>query len=127
VEKRRPITEDDLYLTEMLIARSYGNLKHSVARASSEALGSVGGTVGGTVKRHPLATAGAAIGAGILLFMVARMIGGGSSRKKHDRDRERSRPGMTSDLLGIFMPLVMPYLTGYIRSYLGHAFSRRDD
>ena len=89
MKNRRPITEDDVYLTELLIARSYGNLKHSVAKASSDALGSVGDAVGGTVRKHPYATAGAAVGAGIIMFMLFRLMNrGGSSRRKGASERE---------------------------------------
>jgi hypothetical protein len=128
VEKRRPITEDDIYLTELLIAKSYGNLKRSVARTSSETLASMGTAVGGTVKKHPYATAGTAVGVGILLFLFMKLMsGGGSSRKKHDSERdEKRRSSMSSDLLGMLMPLMIPYVTGYIESCLGRAFSRKD-
>jgi len=129
VEKRRPITEDDIYLTELLIAKSYGKLKHSVAKASSDALSSVGNTVGGTVRSHPYATAGTAVGAGILMFLLFRLMGsGGSSRRKRDRDRdEKPRSGMATDLLGMVVPILAPYLTAYLERYLGRMFTRDRD
>ena len=80
MENRRPITEDDVYLTELLLAKSYGSLKESVVKASSDALRSAGESVGGAVRRHPYATAGAAAGAGILLFLLFRLMGGGGSK-----------------------------------------------
>jgi hypothetical protein len=119
VEKRRPITEDDVLLTELLIARSYGNLKQSVIKTSFEALGSVGGTI----KKHPYATAGAAVGAGILLFGLFSLLNRGSSRKGHGRER-KSRPDITSELFSLLMPVVTPYITAYLEKYLGRVFSR---
>jgi len=130
VENRRPITEDDVYLTELLLAKSYGHLKTSVVKASSDALSSVGETVGGTVKRHPYATAGAAVGAGILMFMLFRILGGGggSSRRRSAASRDekpRSSPAM--DLLGMLMPFVMPHITAYIERSLGRMVGRERD
>jgi hypothetical protein len=128
VKNRRPITEDDVYLTELLIARSYGKLKHSVVRASSDALGSVSDAVGGTVRKHPYATAGAALGAGIIMFMLFRLMNpGGSSRQKEDRGREKSRSGRHADILGMLAPVVLPYLTAYLEKYLGRMFARDRD
>jgi hypothetical protein len=128
VKNRRPITEDDVYLTELLIARSYGKLKHSVVKASSDALGSVGDAVGGTVRKHPYATAGAAVGAGIIMFMLFRLTNsGGSSRRKNSSDREKSRQGMHPDILGMLVPIVAPYLTAYLEKYLGQMFARGRD
>jgi hypothetical protein len=126
VEKHRPITEDDIYLTELLIARSYQKLKHSVARTSSDALGSIGETVGGTVRKHPYATAGTAVGAGIIMFMLFKLMNpGSSSKKKGGGDREhRSRSDMTTDIIGMLMPIVIPYITAYIEKYLGRTYSR---
>jgi hypothetical protein len=128
VKNRRPITEEDVYLTELLIARSYGKLKHSVVKASSDALGSVGDAVGGTVRKHPYATAGAAVGAGILMFMFFRLMNrDGSSRRKGCGDPEKSRSGMHLDILGMLVPIVAPYLTAYLEQYLGRMFARGRD
>lgn len=119
MENRRPITEDDIYLTEMLLARSYGHLKGSVIRSSSEALGSFGEVFGGTVRRHPHAAAGAAIGAGLLLFLLAKLTGGGEpSRRSAAAREERPRSSPAMDLLGMLLPFVTPYITAYI----GRAF-----
>jgi len=122
VKNRRPITEDDVLLTELLIARSYGNLKKSVVKTSFEALGSVGGTL----KKHPYATAGVAVGAGILLFgLFALMFRGGSGRKRADGDRDHaSRPDMTAEIFSLLMPVVTPYLTAYLEKFLGRTFSK---
>lgn len=119
MEKRRPITEDDVLLTELLLARSYGRLKQSVARVSSDTLGSLGATVGGTVKKHPYATAGAAVGAGVVLYGLLRLMNsGGSSERKESRNAS-SRQDMTMEIVSLLIPVVAPYVTGYLEKYLG--------
>jgi hypothetical protein len=122
VDRRRPITEDDVLLTELLIARSYGRLKQSVVKTSFAALGSVGGTI----KRHPYATAGAAMGAGILLSgLFALLIRGGSGRRRDAGERERtSRPDLMMEMFSLLVPVVTPYITAYVEKYLGRSFSR---
>ena len=125
---RRPITEDDLLLTEMLLSKSYGNLKRSVVRTSAETLssigGAVGGTVGGTIKRHPYATAGAAVGLGILLFGLFRLMNRGGSSPGREEERRRHSSGMGMEILSMIAPLLMPYITGYIERSLEAALSR---
>lgn len=117
MEKRRPITEEDVLLTELLIARSYGNLKQSADRASHGVFRSAGSTI----RRHPYAAAGAAIGAGIILFGLFRLLGrGGSGRRGASGDREyASRPDMTMEILSLIMPVITPYITAYAEKYLG--------
>ena len=129
MKNRKPITEDDIYLTEMLIARSYGNLKQSVVRTSSETLGTLGGTVGGTIKKHPYATAGAAVGAGIILFGLFRLMNrGGSSKGRNEGGREHSsRSDMGMDIISMIMPVLTPYLTAYLEKSLGRMVSRDRD
>jgi hypothetical protein len=126
VEKRRPITEEDVLLTELLIARSFGNLKQSVIRASSRTLSSVGGSVGGTIKKHPYATAGAAVGAGIILFGLFSLLNrrGSASRSVSGSREQTSRAGTAMDLLSVIMPIITPYITAYVEKYMGRMFSR---
>ena len=126
MKDRRPINEDDILLTEMLIAKSYGQLKQSVVQASAEALGSVGDAVGNTVRKHPYATAGAAVGAGILLFGLFRLMSrsGSSGRKGPDGGERRSRSDMTSEIFSLLMPVLTPYITAYFEKYLGRMLTR---
>jgi len=126
VERSRPITEDDILLTELLLARSYGNLKTSVIRTSCEALGSAGEAMGGTVRKHPYAAAGAAVGAGALLFGIfALLLRGGSGRQADRGEQDRSsRHTLAREFLSMLMPVVMPYVTAYVEKSLGRTFSR---
>lgn len=127
MKNRRPINEDDIYLTEMLIARSYGNLKQSVVRTTADTLSSLGGSVGGTIRKHPYATAGAAVGAGILLFGLFRlMTRNGSSGKRGSGGREHTQ-GRGMDILSLLMPVVTPYFTAYLENYLGGLVSKKRD
>jgi hypothetical protein len=121
VERRKPITEDDLLLTELLLARSLGNLKQSVVREASRTFSSVGGTV----KKHPFAVAGAAVGAGVILYGLFRLLnrGGSGSRSVAGGREQASRSGMNTDLLSLMMPLIMPYITAYVGKYTGKMFS----
>ena len=131
MKDRRPITEDDILLTEMLIAKSYGNLKKSVVRTSSETLSSIGdsisGSVGGTIRKHPYATAGAAAGAGILLFGLFRLMsrGGGPDTGRADRCRKQSaRSDMGREIISLITPMVLPYIAAYIEKFLGKMVTR---
>ena len=123
MERRRPITEDDVLLTELLLARSYGRLKKSVVRASSDALGSVGATVGGTIRKHPYATAGAAVGAGAILYGLFRLMNREPARE-HSGKKPSSRAGMTMEVISLLAPVVMPYVTSYLEGYLKKSYSR---
>jgi hypothetical protein len=122
VERRKPITEEDVLLTELLIARSFENLKQSAVRTTSRSLRSAGGSI----KQHPYAVAGAAVGAGIILYGIFRLMNrNGSAKKSNAVDREySSRSGVTIDLLSLMMPIVKPYITTYLENYMGRMFSR---
>lgn len=121
MENRRQVTEEDILMTEALIARSYGRLKRSVAQAPSHALGSMGKTI----RKHPLAAAAAAVGTGIALYGLFRLVTRqGAVKERGAGDREqRSRPDMTMEILSIILPMVTPYIAGYLEKYLGRKFS----
>jgi hypothetical protein len=121
VEKRRQVTEEDILMTEAMIARSYGRLKRSVTQAPSRAFSSAGETV----RKHPFATAAAAVGAGIALFGLFRlMTRQGAEREKDAGSRERrSSPDMTREILSMIIPIITPYVTGYLKNYMAKVFS----
>lgn len=127
MKNRKPIDEDDILLTEMLIARSYGNLKRSVVDVSSKTLNSIGGTLGGTIKEHPYASAGAAVGAGILLFGLLNLMNRkGSPQGRGAGGGERSS-GTGMDIFSMLMPIVSPYFAAYLKNVLaGMVPTRRD-
>lgn len=119
MKNRRPINEDDILLTEMLIGQSYGKLKRSVVTVSSETLNSVGGTIGGSIKQHPYAATGAAVGAGIILFAMLKLMNlAGPSGGSRDAGRGRSGGG-GMDILSLLLPLVSPYLAAFLEKFIG--------
>jgi hypothetical protein len=121
VERRRPITEEDLLLTELLLARSFENLKQSAVQTTSRSLRSAGGSL----RQHPYAIAGAAVGAGILLYGIFRLVNRNGSVKKSNIDREySSRSGVTLELLALILPIVKPYITAYLEKYMDGMVSK---
>jgi len=125
VEKHRQVTEEDIILTEELIARSYGRLKQSVVQAPSRALRGAGNTL----KEHPIAAAGAAVGAGITLYGLFRlMTRQGSVKESAAYGREKqSGPDMKRVILSLIIPIVTPYIAGYLGKYVGRIFSEDRD
>ena len=122
MERRKPITEEDVRQTELMIARSFENLKQSAVQTSRRSLRSAGGSL----KQHPYALAGAAIGAGILLYGVFRLATRSRSDKKEKAiDRPSStRSGMTMELLSLMIPIVKPYISTYLENYMATRLSR---
>jgi len=122
VEKRRQITEEDVLLTELLLARSYGRLKDSVVREPCRALSSAGSIV----KSHPYATAAAAAGVGLVLFGLYQQMTG--HHKKHGSGKKGHKSqSMTMDIISMALPIVAPYLAGYLEKHLGSMFSKDRD
>jgi hypothetical protein len=119
MKNRRRVTEDDLLLTEMMIAKSYGKLKKSVFQLPSKACASVGKTV----SEHPYATAATVAAGGAAAYGIIKMM------TSHNSDREASgrscctghketkRSDLLQEMLPMILPLVMPYLTSYVRKY----------
>lgn len=118
MEKRRRVTEDDLLITEALIAKSYGRLKRSVVQAPSQALKSVSETV----KRNPLATVAAIAGGGLVAYGLMRLVIPRGIGKE-----DRNRPNLTNEILSLIIPLAAPYLMSYIKHYLGRVLSGEHD
>lgn len=107
-------------MTELLLAHSFENLKRSAVRASSRSLRSVGGKI----REHPVAVAGAAAGAGILLFLLFRLISRGSSSDRGGGSRETARPDIAREIISMLVPVVTPYVTSYVRGFMERKFSR---
>ena len=123
MEKRRQVTEEDILITEAMIARSYGRLKHSVARAPSRAFSSMGGTI----RKHPVATAAVAVGAGLALYGIFRLAtrpgkpGSGGGRE------HKSRSDMKMEIFSMILPIITPYIVSYLEKYLGKIYSGKQD
>lgn len=113
---RRRITEEDLLVTETLIAESYGQVRQSVAQAPSRALGSFCTTI----KKHPFASAATAVVAGAVLVGIFKLV---TSRSTYNEEQGTSRPDLTHQILSMMIPLAAPYITGYIQNYIGRIIS----
>lgn len=125
METRRRITEEDLLITETLIAESYGQLKQSVIQAPSRAFRSAGHTV----RQHPYATAGVAIIAGVALYGIFKMVTSGppsqgaSGRAGSGMKTGACHPDLMQQMLPTLIPLVAPYIGSFIQKYLGKILS----
>jgi len=108
-------------MTEAMIARSYGRLKQSVARAPSQALNSMGGTI----RKHPVAAAAVAVGAGLTLYGLFRLITrkGTSRENLGGRKEQQSGPDMKMEVLSMILPMITPYIASYLEKYIGKIFS----
>jgi hypothetical protein len=129
MENRRCVTEEDLLITESLIAESYGQLKQSVVQTPSRAFRSLGQTV----RDHPFATAATAVVAGIAVYGIIKLITSHASvqetegRPRVTLQKDRSRPDLMHEMLSMILPLVAPYITGYIQKYIGRILSKEPD
>jgi len=123
MEKRRRITEEDLLITEALIAGSYGRLKQSVTEAPSRAFRSLSESA----REHPYATAGTAVVAGVVLYGIIKKMTSHapvqSQRQQVPVQKETSHSDLLKEMLPLIIPLAAPYLLGYIRKYLGNIHS----
>ena len=125
MENHRRVTEDDLLITEALIAESFGRLKQSVAQAPSRALGSLSGTI----RKHPFAAAATAILAGAVVFGIIRLITSRASvqetpgRSRGTLQRDTGHPDLMQEMMSMIFPMVAPYITGYLQKYIGRILS----
>ena len=125
MENRRQVTEEDILMTEEMIALSFGRMKQSVVQAPSRAFSSAGDMV----RKHPVAAAAAAVGAGIAIYGLFRlMTRRGAARENVPVHREReSRPDMSREIISMIIPLVTPYVIGYLKNYMEGIFSGKRD
>ncbi len=119
MENHRRITEEDLLVTEALIAKSYGRLKKNVLEAPARALG----PISKTISEHPFEAAATAVGGGIAAYGIARMISSQSAygnKKRHGKKKKAKRcHDPMTEILSAIIPLALPYITGYIEKYMG--------
>lgn len=120
MENHRRITEEDLRVTEALIAKSYGRLKKRVVQVPANVLV----PVSRMISEHPLEATATAVGGGIAAYGLARMATSGSdagSGKKHKgkKKKNKRRSDPVSEIISALLPLAFPYLAAYIEKYLG--------
>jgi hypothetical protein len=111
----RRVTEEDLHVTEALIADSFGRLKRSVAEAPHEAIR----PATNLIRDHPLAATAAAAGAGVIAFQVAKMMFGSRAPSKEASQGK----GKGIDVMGPLLSMAAPYITGMLQQQLGKVLS----
>ena len=125
METPRRVTEEDLLVTEAMIAYSYGRLKKSVVQAPCRALRSVGESV----RKHPYEAAAVAGGAGLTLYGLFKLMNRPGAVKESGAGRggKKSRPDMTMEILSTVIPIVAPFIAGYLEKYMmGRSSEDRD-
>lgn len=108
----RRVTEEDLHVTEALIADSFRRLKKSVAAAPHE----VARPAADLIREHPLAATATAAGAGVIAFQVMKMLVG---RPAHGSGSKVKRAG--SDLTGELLSMATPLIVSLFRQQLSRA------
>jgi hypothetical protein len=128
VEKYRRVTEEDLQVTEAMIAESYGRLTQSVAKAPSRGLR----YVEQTIRKHPFETAAAAIVVGIIAYALTRpkrprIVFDKVDEQPHVQVKKAECPDLMKEIVSVVIPLAIPYISGYIQNYMSEIHSRRRD
>jgi hypothetical protein len=114
LEGHRRVTEEDVHVTEALIADSFSRLKRSLAEAPHEAVR----PATSLIREHPLAAAAAAAGTGVIAFQLIRMFAPGPSHREHDK-----KGGMATGLMGQLLSLAAPYIASMLQQQLGRALA----
>jgi len=108
------VTEEDLHVTEALIADSFGRLKKSITDAPHEAVR----PASNLIREHPFITTAAAAGIGVVAFQAFRMM----APRKAAKGQEK-RGGLSSGLVGQLLTLAAPYIASTLQQQLSHALS----
>jgi hypothetical protein len=118
VNKR--ITDEDLLITEKLIAGSYGLLKRSVIQVPLQ----VYDTIDETVRKHPLGAVISAIFTGGIVYEVISLIYPCTSALK-SRDItpdpipvKQKTTDFNQEIMMMIIPLVTPFIVKSIQDYL---------
>ncbi|MCX6696702.1 MAG: hypothetical protein NTV84_03935 [Methanoregula sp.] len=129
MKNRRRVTEEDLLITEALIAQSYGQLKQSVVQVPTRAYQSLGQMV----REHPFESAGTAVVGGAAMYGIIKMMTSRAAvqetqeRERVTKQKDTCRPDLMHDMMLMILPMVTPYIAGYIQKYLGTILSGERD
>jgi hypothetical protein len=115
MEGHRRVTEEDIHVTEALIADSFGRLKKSIAEAPHEAVR----PAANIIREHPFIAAATAAGVGMVAFQMFRMVAPGPAPK----GQEKKRGGLLPDLMGQLLPMAAPYMASMLQQQVGKALS----
>lgn len=114
MEKRKRITEEDLRVTEALIAESYADLKSSVMKAPEKAMK----PVADIVRDHPMAAAATAVGAGLIAYQMFRTMSPKHEAHAHGGDK-KPKSSLLTQLLSLATPLI-PVAIQFAEKEFGH-------
>lgn len=128
MENRKRVTEEDLRITEALIAESFGRLEQSAVQAPSRVLKSVEQTI----REHPFQAAAAATVFGVIAYalirlMRPRVVSDKGSEQTHTHEKKTGCPDLVRQMLSVIIPLAVPYISGYIQKYIEGIHSRERD
>jgi hypothetical protein len=115
MQKHKKITEEDLRVTEVLIAESYTQLKSSVMKAPEKALK----PVTDMVRDHPMASAATAVGAGLIAYQLFVQMRPKSAAKSQGDGKKCGSPGVIGQLLSMASPL-LPIVLGFVEKKYGN-------
>jgi hypothetical protein len=118
---KKKVTEEDLKVTEAMLARSFTNLKSSMTRVPSDIVK----PLTGTVREHPYATIAAAAGIGLVAYEFIKLVTPRVVMKEVKVQprvdvSERGRSKLTSQV----MALAAPYLVGYLQQEVSRLLSK---
>jgi len=117
------VTEEDLRLTEALIARSFLRVKTSIASTPAELLT----PAKNTIREHPFAATATAAGTGLIIYEIIKM----ASPKPPVREVSLDRPARVmgspgADIKSQVVSTVLPYVASYIQQELGRYLASRE-
>lgn len=123
---RQRITEEDILLTESLIAESYGRLKKSVIQAPFSAIGSITGAM----MDHPFETAAAAGGFGMGLYGLFNLMdsqGTATERASYRKEGKTNSGDAGMEIMCMIVPVVAPYLIECLEKCMEDTHTRHRD
>ncbi|HMK45234.1 MAG TPA: hypothetical protein VK436_01280 [Methanocella sp.] len=116
------VTEEDLRLTEALIARSFLRVKATIANTPTELLT----PAKNTIKEHPIAATATAAGAGLIIYEIIKM----ASPKPAIREVPPARPIRTenpgTDIKSQIVTAALPYVASYLQQEIGRYIASKE-
>jgi hypothetical protein len=124
---KKKVTEEDLKVTEALLASSFNNMKNSLARIPGDMVK----PVTSTVKAHPYATVATAAGAGLMGYQLIRLMTPRVITREvkvgpQGEVKEPARASLASQILSIAAPYILGYLRQEVTRLLASSHQDRD-
>ncbi|MCD1294751.1 hypothetical protein CUJ83_07030 [Methanocella sp. CWC-04] len=125
---KKPVTEDDLRVTEEMIGRSFGNLKKAVLKVPSDIVR----PVTDLVEEHPYATIAAAAGTGLIIHeairiatpkVVVKEVPVPVKEGEAEKPAPKKGPDIISQLTSQVVSMATPYAIAYLEKELANMFT----